>query len=249
MMPLRLTRAGIAGTLLALAAAAVCARLGVWQLDRLAQRRERNAAIEERLGRAPLTLHDLPADTAGLLFRTVTIEGEYDVARSIVLRGRALHGAPGVHVLTPLRLPGGAAVLVNRGWVPSPDAATVELAAIPPPAPGGLRGLALPYPADGKAVAEDGGFRRTWTLLDLTALRRQFPYALADFYVQALPVDTAEAATVPRPLPPPELDDGPHLGYAVQWFAFATIALVGWTTIALRRGSPPGRRPPGDVRR
>ncbi|HEY8470092.1 MAG TPA: SURF1 family protein [Longimicrobiales bacterium] len=249
MMPLRLTRAGIAGTLLALAAAAVCARLGVWQLDRLAQRREQNAVIAERLARAPLTLQDLPPDTAGLLYRVVTLEGDYDVARSIVLRGRALHGAPGVHVLTPLRLPGGAAVLVNRGWVPSPDAATVELATIPPPRPGALRGLALPYPAQGDAVTEDAGFRRTWTQLDLAALRRQYPYALADFYVQALPPDSGDAASVPRPLAPPELDDGPHLGYAVQWFAFATIALVGWTTLVLRRGSQPTHRPIRDADR
>ncbi|HEX7089651.1 MAG TPA: SURF1 family protein [Longimicrobiales bacterium] len=249
MMPLRLTRSGIAGTLLALAVAAVCVRLGIWQLDRLEQRRERNAAIEERLGRPPLALHDLPPDTTGLLFRVVTLEGDYDVAHSIVLRGRALNGAPGVHVLTPLRLPGGAAVLVNRGWVPSPDAATIELATIPPPAAGALRGLALPYPADGEAVAEDGGFRRTWARLDLAALRHQFPYALAAFYVQALPADTGDAATVPRPLAPPELDDGPHLSYAVQWFAFATIALVGWTTLALRRGSQSTRRPPPDERR
>jgi surfeit locus 1 family protein len=243
MTPLRLTRAGIVGTVLALVAAAVCARLGVWQLDRLAQRREQNAAIAERLARPPLTLHDLPPDTAGLLYRVVTLEGDYDVARSIVLRGRALHGAPGVHVLTPLRLAGGTAVLVNRGWVPSPDAATVELATIPPPPPGALKGLALPYPPRGDAVTEDAGFRRIWTQLDLVTLRRQYPYALADFYVQALPPESGEVAAGPRPLAPPELDDGPHLGYAVQWFAFATIALVGWTAVVLRRGSQLALRP------
>lgn len=237
MAPLSITRAGVAGTVLALAVALVCARLGIWQLDRLEQRKQSNAAVAERLAGATVTLWDVPQDTTGLLFRTVQIEGRYDVARTIVLRGRAHEGMPGVHVLTPLRLPDGSAVLVNRGWVPSPDAATVDLAALPTPASGQVTGIALPFHADGVAVADENSFRVTWTILDLAALRRQFPYALASFYVQALPADTGEA-TFPRPLPAPELDNGPHLGYAVQWFAFATIALVGWFTLVLRRSAP-----------
>jgi len=235
--PLSITRAGVAGTVLALVVALVCARLGIWQLDRLEQRRQRNAAMEERLAATAIALPDIPRDTAGLLYRTVEIEGRYDVARSIVLRGRAYDGMPGVHVLTPLRLPDGSAVLVNRGWVPSADAATVDLDALPPPASGRVTGLALPFHADGEAVVEDGVFRVTWTLLDLAALRRQFPYDLASFYVQTLPADTGAAVT-PRPIPAPTLDSGPHLGYAIQWFAFATIALVGWVTLVLRRPAP-----------
>ncbi len=237
MAPLSITRAGVAGTVLALVVALVCARLGIWQLDRLEQRKQSNAAMAERLGGATIALPDMPQDTAGLLFRTVEIEGRYDLARSIVLRGRAHEGMPGVHVLTPLRLPDGTAVLVNRGWVPSADAATVDLDALPPPASGRVTGLALPFHTDGAAVADESAFRVTWTLLDLAALRRQFPYALASFYVQALPTDDG-AAPMPRPIPAPELDNGPHLGYAVQWFSFAAIALVGWVTLVLRRSAP-----------
>src|SRR5690606_30480348 len=160
--PLSITRAGVAGTVLALAVALVCARLGIWQLDRLEQRRQLNAVMEERLAGATIALADVPRDTTGLLYRTVESEGRYDVARSIVLRGRAHEGMPGVHVLTPLRLPDGSAVLVNRGWVPSADAATVDLDALPPPASGRVTGLALPFHTDGAAVVEDGAFRVTW---------------------------------------------------------------------------------------
>lgn len=50
-----------------------------------------------------------------------------------------------------------------------------------------------------------------------------------------------QAATgYPVALPPPELDNGPHLGYAIQWFIFATIGLVGWGTLLLRGGSGSG---------
>src|SRR5690606_32958961 len=89
-------------------------------------------------------------------------------------------------------------------------------------------------------VVDRNDFRVTWTILDLAALRQQFPYPLASFFVQALPTD-AGAGTLPRPLPPPELDDGPHLGYAIQWFAFATIAVVGWASLVLRRSAQRSR--------
>lgn len=240
MAPLSITRAGVAGTVLALVVALVCVRLGIWQLDRLEQRRQSNAAIAERLSGATVTLRDMPQDTVGLLYRTVEVEGRYDTARSIVLRGRAHEGMPGVHVFTPLRLPNGSAILVNRGWVPSPDAATIDLDALPPPASDRVRGIALPFHADGVAVVDRNDFRVTWTILDLAALRQQFPYPLASFFVQALPTD-AGAGTLPRPLPPPELDDGPHLGYAIQWFAFATIAVVGWASLVLRRSAQRSR--------
>jgi cytochrome oxidase assembly protein ShyY1 len=31
------------------------------------------------------------------------------------------------------------------------------------------------------------------------------------------------------------MDEGPHFGYAIQWFSFAIIAIVGWTALLLRR--------------
>src|SRR5690606_2192209 len=78
MRPFQITRSGVAGTLLALAAAATCVRLGIWQLDRLEQRRTRNAAVSERIAAEPVTLTSIRPDTTGMIFRTVTVEGEFD---------------------------------------------------------------------------------------------------------------------------------------------------------------------------
>src|SRR5262249_2988540 len=106
-------------TLLVITGALVCCRLGIWQLDRLAQRRAQNTLIDARMTGPPATLEGAPIDPAEIDYRRVEARGVYDPAQEIVLRGRALDGAPGVHVLTPLRLDtGDAAVLVDRGWLP-----------------------------------------------------------------------------------------------------------------------------------
>src|SRR5262245_21707826 len=106
-------------SLLAVAGVALCCGLGVWQLDRLAQRQARNATIDARMALPPAPLGATPADPDALEYRRVEARGVYDPEQEIVLRTRALDGAPGVHVIPPLRLSGSdAAVLVDRGWLP-----------------------------------------------------------------------------------------------------------------------------------
>ena len=93
--------------------------LGVWQLQRLEQKRAANALILARMQEPPLTLSGQPLDTEQANLRRATARGTYDYSQEIVLRNRTLNEIPGVHVLVPLRIAGSdAAVLVNRGWIP-----------------------------------------------------------------------------------------------------------------------------------
>ena len=237
---LQLTTSGVAATIGVLIVAAVCVRLGVWQLDRLEQRRDRNAALAERLDAPPLTVGEAIADTAGLMYRRGRADGSFDDERSIVLPGRSFQGLPGVHVLTPLRLgDGGSALLVNRGWLPAADAATIDFDAIRTRSDTAVEGLLLAFPGRGQSLAppatvgRDSAFRRVWFAIDEEVLRAQFPYPLHDVMLQLLP--RADGVRAPRPLPPPSLDQGPHLGYAFQWFSFAAIAILGWLALVLKR--------------
>ncbi|MGD8276450.1 MAG: SURF1 family protein [Gemmatimonadota bacterium] len=237
---LSVTPGGIAGTILAFAVAAVCIRLGVWQLHRRLERAAQNDRLEARLTLPTIRLPDAPRDTTGLLFRRVEVVGHFDDARSIVLPGRALRGTPGVHVVTPLRLDDGSVVLVNRGWLPSPDAAHVDLAPFSDTARISIEGLALEVPGAGTPagmenrgdVAAADTFRRVWYVPDEATLRAQFPYALGAIMVQALPAP--DAPRFPERLEPPPLDPGPHFGYAIQWFSFAAIAIAGWILVVLK---------------
>jgi surfeit locus 1 family protein len=196
-------RRDAAAAVAAFAIAAVCVRLGVWQLDRLAQRRTRNAEIAARLALPPLHVgRETSPDSARQ--RRVVARGVYDFARERVWRLRSFDGTPGVALVTPLRLADGSAVLVDRGWVPSPDAYHVDQPLYREPDTASVEGLGMMVPA---------------------ALRDSLPYPLVPFIVQ----QTGPSAPrgLPRRWPPPAVDDGPHLSYAIQWFSFALIIVLG----------------------
>lgn len=242
---MKITTRGIAAALLALLVAGVCIRLGFWQLQRLEQRRARNAELRQALSLPPLQLQGevlerVLREPERFVFRRVEVRGVYDPAAEVVLRGQALEGRPGVRLATPLRVGGGdTAVVVDRGWVAAPDAVTVDAARFAEPGERLVRGVVLPAPAaadePGRLVAELGGTRSvTYRRLPFAELRARSGYVLAPVYVQQLPGGEAGPAA-PRRIPLPSLDEGSHLGYAVQWFSFAAIALLGFLLVAWRR--------------
>ena len=223
--------------------AAVCVRLGFWQVERLRERRAANRAALAARAEPPRVL-GVGADWSAeeLSERWVEATGRYDREREIVLRGQAFQGTPGVHIVTPLRVAGSdSAVLVLRGFVPAPDAVRADLDALDEPGILRVRGLALPIPSGGGQPLEHGG-RTTWARLDLEALRARLPYPLLPVLLRETP-DSA-LSRVPRRLPPPTLGDGPHLNYAVQWFLFATMA-VAFAVLVVGRGGGE-RRAPGE---
>jgi len=206
-----------------LLAAAVCVRLGVWQVGRLQDRRAANRAAAEARS-APVVRLPGSGGTAGLAQRRLEATGRYDRANEIVVRGTSFQGIPGVTVVTPLRLAGtDTALLVVRGFVPAPDAVTAELDSLDEPGELRVRGVAQPMDSGGGRPLERKG-RTTWGALDLAALRERLPYPLYPVVLRQSP-DSA-LPRLPRRLEPPALDDGPHLNYAVQWFLFATMAVV-----------------------
>ncbi len=230
--PLVVTRGVVWGSVIVLLVAATCVRLGIWQLQRLTEKRTRNEATQQRITQPPASLTAISDDTSGLVFRRVVLDGQYDNAHTIIIAGRSLRGVPGVHVLTPMNL-GGAAVLVNRGWMPSADAARIEVDSIVEPPAENLQALLTPFPESyGNPGAADS-FQRVWFQMDGERLRRQFPYRVLPIVAQILP--HPGQPQFPIRLKPPEMDEGPHFGYAVQWFSFALIAVVGWIALLIKR--------------
>lgn len=242
----------IVGTVVVIAIAAICVRLGFWQLSRLNEKKVRNAAVATRSAEPAVQLTSATTDSAELTWRRASARGHYDDERSIILPGRSYGGSPGVLLLTPLRLEGARAVLVQRGWVPSLDAATIDLGAFRTDTMVSVDGLLLPFLNDENTIATGAtmepadSFRHVWYTIDADRLRAQFPYPLLPFRLQRLPAEQTDSDAVdarrtpgtrgisyPLAQPAPVLDEGPHLGYAVQWFSFALIFVVGW--IALLR--------------
>jgi surfeit locus 1 family protein len=231
-------------TLLVLAGAMIMGRLGIWQLDRMAQRQAINDTINTRLAQPATTLAGAPLDLQALDYRRVEARGVYDLSQEIVLRNRALDGAPGVHVLTPLRLAGSdMAVLVDRGWIPLDQAAPEARRAFAPAAGEvAVAGVArLPTTSAGGPQDPPAGPNRerldAWFRVDIARIARQAGYRLLPVYLeqQPTPGDTA----LPRRVPTTDLGPGPHLSYAIQWFAFAIILMAGYLAFTYQqlRGS------------
>jgi surfeit locus 1 family protein len=223
----------IAGHLLALALVVLFVNLGFWQLRRLEQRRELVERVTVRLALPAAPLEEV-LGVGGELpeYRTVTAVGEFDPTEEVLVRGRSHDGQPGFDVLTPLVLEGGRAVLVDRGWVPYSND-TVPVAAAPPPEgvvtvtgrlrqPTGQRAGTF-----GPRDPAEGDLVQTY-YVDVDRLQPQMPYELVDAYLDLTSVTPPHPLGYPLPLPEPELDLGPHLAYALQWFAFATIGVVGY---------------------
>ena len=210
--------------LAALVAAGVFIRLGIWQLHRRGERRARNALVLARTSAPEVDVRQLPRDTAESRFRRVRVTGVPDYDHELLWAARTHSGSPGVNLITPVRLPGSdTAVLVNRGWVYSPDGATIDEAKWREKDTTFI-GYADELPvAGGTAYATKP---RTIARLGFNAVSKALPYPVAPIYV-VMTGDSASAADRVARLTIPPLDEGPHLNYAIQWFGFALVALVG----------------------
>jgi surfeit locus 1 family protein len=220
-------RRTIAFVVLAIVLAAIFVRLGFWQLARLSARRARNADAAGRIAEPVVPFEQL-RDTSS--FRRVVITGTPDYANEILFTGRSRQGSPGVYILTPIRRQASdTAVVVIRGWVYAPDAATADLSRWRE-ARNVFHGYVSPLPRTTSA-AEPHARERKLRHLTLTGVQGLLPYPVASEYVVS---QDSAADSTPARLATPALDNGPHLSYAIQWFSFAAIAIIGASIVAFR---------------
>lgn len=236
---------GVLAGILVVIVAAICVRLGFWQLDRRAERLALNEEVESAL-MSPV----MPLDADSLMvvagspneyrFRTVRVTGTLDAEGVALLRGRAHRGRPGVHLVAPMHVDEGSGpLLVDLGWIPAPDGASADPHPYLPTGRITLEGRVQPLPgaaaADARPLTIDveGAPVRTFQRLNRSAYREHYPAEILPFFVERL-AGKDDASAPPIGAPPPELDEGPHLGYAVQWFSFAAIALIGFGIVVAR---------------
>jgi len=223
-----LTRRALFLLVAALAAAALAARLGVWQLDRAAQKNTVQAALDSRRTLAPLPAAELARDeqaAAAQHHRAIVLEGHWLRERTVYLENRPMAGRAGFFVVTPLLLGDGSAVAVQRGWLPRDPADRTKVAAPPLPAgPVSVAGRIAPPPSRLVELgpATGGPIRQN---LDLAGYAAEVGHAMRPLSV--LQDDAAPTASdgLLRQWPRPAADVHKHYGYAFQWFAIATLIL------------------------
>jgi surfeit locus 1 family protein len=231
----------IIGTVLVLAIVGGCIEAGFWQLRRLDERRATNATIRSRsAGTGPLPSVDDATDPDDLIYRRVRIEGTYEPEREVLVRFRSRLGLPGYEVVTPFRVAegNGPVLLVDRGWVPLSDGDRWPVEAMRPPS-GQVEVEGLLAPAESGSTRLE---RRPGGVGVVAAIDPRRLASIVDdgplYPVHLLASERAAAgpSSFPAPVDPPSLSEGPHRSYAVQWFLFASVGIVGWIALLRRRG-------------
>ncbi|MEU4295614.1 SURF1 family protein [Kribbella sp. NPDC026596] len=229
----------IAAALAVLVLAGVCVQLGRWQLHRLDERKARNDVTRTNLAAPPAPIDQIvgPQGVVGdqHAWRTAVVTGTFDASKQIVMRYRNVDDRPGFEIVTPLRLADGKAVLVDRGFLARQGA---ELAPLSIPAtPTGEVTIT------GRLQRSERGGRTTGGTPDDGTARLingpDFAKVLGlNLYDGYLTVDKQEPANDPAfgAFPGPEIDDGPHFFYALQWFFFALLALGGLVYFSRQEG-------------
>jgi len=238
------SRRWIAFALVVVFLAWVAWRLGEWQFHRLDDRRERNAIIErnEKAGPQPITEVLAPGEpvTSQSEWRIVEATGTYAVEDTVIVRYRTRDGEAGVDVVVPLELADGTSVLVDRGWYATDNrGATTEDVPAPPDGEVTVTGW-VRRDAEGDSTQVSDRSTRAVNSVEIgQALDREVLGGWVD-----LRSESPEPAEALLPVELPELNNGPHFFYGLQWWFFGALAIFGFLFLVydeLRGGRGPAR--------
>jgi surfeit locus 1 family protein len=222
------------GGLLAALAAALFISLGLWQWRKFELKTRLQVELDERSRATLVAMPTARTDAEDLRYRHLSLRGEFDAERQILIDNRVHREQAGYHVVTPLRLAGSdLRVLVNRGWVAAPADHKV-LPAVPPPA--GiveLTGIAVvPAKRFFTLAPAAGGWQPVWQNLDLDGYAAGAPWPVQSVAVQ---LDAEAPHGYARDWPRPDERADMHRSYALQWFGFAASSLAIWLWFVCKR--------------
>jgi cytochrome oxidase assembly protein ShyY1 len=219
--------------------------LGEWQFHRLEDRKESNAVVRANEDKAPAPVDDILAPGRTVPddeeWRVITATGEYAVDETVQVRYRTRDGASGVDLVVPLVTPGGTALLVDRGWLQSDQPGSAAPDTVPAP-PAGEVTITGWVRADGTGDSTEVSDLSTRAISSGRigdALGREVYGGFVE-----LRSEDPEPEQALEPVELPELDNGPHFFYGLQWWFFGVLAIFGFCYLAYdewKRG-PRGER-------
>lgn len=231
-------------TMLVVAGVGVLIRLGFWQLDRLEWRRVFNTRVTSQMSAETINLNrETPVDELyDMEYRDALVRGTYDFSQEVLLRNQVWENRLGFHVLTPLHIAGTDwVVLVDRGWIPFEDGAPEKRLNYQGQADVEVRGMIR----RGQEKPDFGGVPDptltpgetrldAWNVVNLVRIQEQSGLNFLPVYILQSP-DSAWTALPYRSLPEIEISEGPHFGYAMQWFTFTAILGLGYPFFVRRQ--------------
>lgn len=245
MLSFLLTRRWLGFAAAVVAMAIACTWLSMWQFDRLEDRKATNKIVEANYSADPVPVQTLSQPGADLdrsnEWRPVIVTGRYDSSLEFTLKYQTRNKRPGIEVVTPLLLDDGTAVLVNRGWIESSNTSE-HVEGVPPPPDGNVEvvgWLRQNGTATGQAITPSDRQVRS---LSSDGLVDWVSRPLVNGYIDLKEQQPAGAQGLTA-RPEPDLSNGPHFSYGLQWVFFGLLALFGlgyfaWLEIKDKRERP-----------
>jgi cytochrome oxidase assembly protein ShyY1 len=210
-----------------------CLLLGRWQWHRLEDKKAGNAIIRANEDAAPLPADQVlrhgvdPPDDAQ--YAVVSATGTYDASKTVIVRYQTRDGNPGVDVVVPLMTASGTALLVDRGWFATSNQGFTDASQVPAPPTGrvSITGW-VRQNAGGSSTEVVNASTRA---VSSTAIEPAIGVPTYGGFVQLL-TESPEPATPLTRADPPDLSNGPHFFYALQWWFFGILALFGYGYLA-----------------
>lgn len=216
--------------LLAAVFAAACVFLGRWQMDRRAETLAEINRVLTNYSATPIPFREAKDEFAGLdpakEWTQVELKGTYDVDGQRIVRNRPLNGQPGYEVVIPFKLDSGETVVVDRGWLPIGNRNPGSPDSIPAPPSGTV--TAIVRLKHGEPQLDRGAPEGQLASIDLPTYADQLPYPVLTGAYGQLASESPAPADAPFPFPKPATEEGTHLSYSLQWFAFGVLMFVGF---------------------
>jgi cytochrome oxidase assembly protein ShyY1 len=216
--------------LLAAIFAAACVFLGRWQMDRRAETLAEINRVVTNYSATPIPFAGVREEfdqlDPGKEWTQVELKGSYLLDGQRIVRNRPLNGQPGYEVVVPFRLTTGETVVIDRGWLPIGNNNPGSPDWVPAPPAGEVTAVVrLKHP---EPALQRGAPEGQLASIDLTAYAAQLGYPLLTGAYGQLASETPPAAEMPLPFPKPSTEEGTHLSYSLQWFAFGVLMFVGF---------------------
>lgn len=233
----------VLGHLVVLVMIGVMLSLANWQHNRLDERRAENRRIEAVINAAPeavtsaARLNSLQEDAR------VTLTGTYETRREVYVRYKLLEGRPGMWSLVPFRLPDGSVVIVNKGWKADPQAKTDSRSQQDQPKELSITGFVKPGQDATGTVDQTSGNPSIPTVRSVNSNQLEEVMSLEQLPANFVQLTEPPASDDLQVLPGPQITEGSHFAYMLQWIAFSLVVLIGWMVLLRKVTSDEARDP------
>lgn len=227
-------RPGFGGTVVALLGTGIFVTLAIWQLGRADQKRDLQALVDSRMDRPAVEYRGGPLDFESMQYRQVSFEGRFENDGQVLIDNVVMEGKPGYQVITPFRLSEGGYVLVDRGWVVAakrrdqlPDISIDQQ----PLRLSGRVNRHRSRPVVGAQRPDPDGSMR-WLYVDTAYYNERTGLSVPGFVIR---LDPGSPGGYQHSTTAYDAKVGMHIGYAIQWAAFAVIAFATWLGLSIKR--------------